>query len=504
MALPVSEAEHPTVSVIVAAYGRPEVLRWAIKSVLAQTRTDWELIIVADACPATTRLMSSGVYDVEPRIRFYNLSSNHGDQSGPNNYGIARARGRFIAFLNQDDLWFPDHLALCLDRLDAVGADLVFSITGSMVGRSAVELADGDWLGGLLGISRDGSYDPVHLFAPASSWVFRKDIVPRLGHWKSAAECLAAPSQEFLYRAWREGFRLRSCPMLTVLQFSSGGRSASYLEDMSHEQDWWLNKSGLTPRSRAMLWNRLSYHPPDPRRPGIKTALLGAANAALSVAARLGIEPQGLKYFITQGYRKGDFMNSLRRTRGLEPMAVHGREASRDRLRSVRGACQYAWGTRIDFSRRGDAQTYQVEGWAFPEEWGTWTEGPQASLVFILGALPREAVLHLEAQALLAEAWRRQRVVLSAGEVELACLVWSEGGFATVEVALPPAILSPGGLLTLTFRLLDCISPERLGLSSDRRSLGVGIKVVSINALRNAFTDDAGKLPFAAAAENLC
>ena len=100
----------PRVSVVTATYNRSHILRHSIASVIAQRLTDWELIVVGDACTDDTADVVASFDD--PRIRYHALAANVGEQSGPNNEGVALARGEMIAFLNHDDLWLPDHLAL--------------------------------------------------------------------------------------------------------------------------------------------------------------------------------------------------------------------------------------------------------------------------------------------------------------------------------------------------------------------------------------------------------
>ena len=75
-----------------ATYNRPAVLAFAIRSVLAQDFADWELIVVGDRCSEATGVLVGSFAD--RRIRYINLALNTGEQSGPNNVGIARARGR--------------------------------------------------------------------------------------------------------------------------------------------------------------------------------------------------------------------------------------------------------------------------------------------------------------------------------------------------------------------------------------------------------------------------
>ena len=115
----------PRVAVVIATYHRPQLLRLAVQSVISQTFTDWQLLVVGDACADETAEVVASFGD--PRISFVNLSVNIGEQSGPNNVGLARTTAPRVAFLNHDDLWFPDHLAIAVDTMDARHADLVFS-----------------------------------------------------------------------------------------------------------------------------------------------------------------------------------------------------------------------------------------------------------------------------------------------------------------------------------------------------------------------------------------
>src|SRR5271166_2413327 len=79
-----------------------------VVSVILQTFTDWELLVMGDGCTDDSAEVVARFTD--PRIRFVNLPERVGDQSGPNNEGARIARGRYIAYLNHDDLWFPDHI----------------------------------------------------------------------------------------------------------------------------------------------------------------------------------------------------------------------------------------------------------------------------------------------------------------------------------------------------------------------------------------------------------
>ncbi len=151
----------PPVTVVIAAYNRSYTLRHALRSALAQDFADFEILVVGDACTDDTEEVVASFAD--PRVRFLNLKLNYGEQSGPNNTGVAHARGRYIAFLSQDDFWFPDHLSAAVGWLEASGADMVHTLVAEFDARGP-----GLWAAGLAAEGRGPFFDPFRDVARAS------------------------------------------------------------------------------------------------------------------------------------------------------------------------------------------------------------------------------------------------------------------------------------------------------------------------------------------------
>ena len=93
------------ISVIIPTYNCEKYISEAINSALYQTYTDYEIIVIDDGSTDNTRGIIENIY---PQVRYFYLP-NQGAASA-RNYGIRRARGAFIAFLDADDLWLPEKL----------------------------------------------------------------------------------------------------------------------------------------------------------------------------------------------------------------------------------------------------------------------------------------------------------------------------------------------------------------------------------------------------------
>jgi glycosyltransferase involved in cell wall biosynthesis len=103
-------AKHPLVSVIIPTYNRGWILKEALDSVLAQDFKDYELIVVDDGSTDNTREIL-GSYGRDIVV----LEQSNQGVSAARNRAIAAAAGKFVAFLDSDDLWLPQKLSRQLD-----------------------------------------------------------------------------------------------------------------------------------------------------------------------------------------------------------------------------------------------------------------------------------------------------------------------------------------------------------------------------------------------------
>lgn len=105
----------PLVSVVVPAYQQPEFLNEALESVRRQSFTDWEIIVVDDASGEEFVRR----YVLPERSRLIVHKKRSGCAAATRNTGIRAARGKYIAFLDQDDIWLPDKLSVQVPALEA-------------------------------------------------------------------------------------------------------------------------------------------------------------------------------------------------------------------------------------------------------------------------------------------------------------------------------------------------------------------------------------------------
>jgi glycosyltransferase involved in cell wall biosynthesis len=104
----------PKVSVIIPTHNRADFLRGALTSILDQTFQDFEIIVVDDASNDNTSEVVASFND--ERINLVRHETNKGG-SAARNTGILASKGDYIAFLDDDDEWFPDKLAKQIDIL---------------------------------------------------------------------------------------------------------------------------------------------------------------------------------------------------------------------------------------------------------------------------------------------------------------------------------------------------------------------------------------------------
>lgn len=105
------------VSVVIPTFNRTEALFEAIDSVLRQTMPHFRIYVVDDGSQDWDRIQTAArdrYKGQEGRLWFFHLSKN-GGPGRARNFGLDQARGKYVAFLDSDDVWYPDHLARHLE-----------------------------------------------------------------------------------------------------------------------------------------------------------------------------------------------------------------------------------------------------------------------------------------------------------------------------------------------------------------------------------------------------
>ena len=170
------------VSVVTPVYRGEKYIAETLATLSAQTYRDWELIVVEDASRDATEEIVAEFARRHPshRVAFSRNERNSGP-SYSRNVAFAQARGEFIALLDADDRWFPDHLSVSIGALESTGRDVAYS--------SVVMFEDETEL--LLGIWGPTEHDltdfPHRLFLynsiTPSATVLRRQVLADVGPW---------------------------------------------------------------------------------------------------------------------------------------------------------------------------------------------------------------------------------------------------------------------------------------------------------------------------------
>ena len=105
----------PLISVIIPTYNHANFLGKALESVIQQTYSNWEAIVVDNQSTDETNQIINKYSD--PRIQYFKISNN-GIIAKSRNLGINNSKGEWIAFLDSDDWWTKDKLEVCLENID--------------------------------------------------------------------------------------------------------------------------------------------------------------------------------------------------------------------------------------------------------------------------------------------------------------------------------------------------------------------------------------------------
>ncbi len=98
--------QKPLVSVIIPTYKRTAYLKLTLDSIQNQTFQDFEVIVVDDGTPTEENRLLCEQYE---KVQYIKIE-NSGGPAKPRNFGIQKAKGKYLAFVDDDDIWLPNIL----------------------------------------------------------------------------------------------------------------------------------------------------------------------------------------------------------------------------------------------------------------------------------------------------------------------------------------------------------------------------------------------------------
>jgi glycosyltransferase involved in cell wall biosynthesis len=115
----------PLVSVVIPVYNAEKYIEQTIRSVLQQTEQDFEIIVLSDGSKDSSGDIIKSLQQVDKRLVY--ITKTNSGVSDTRNMGIGKAKGKYIAFLDADDVWLPDNLKRKIEALQLTGKKWVFS-----------------------------------------------------------------------------------------------------------------------------------------------------------------------------------------------------------------------------------------------------------------------------------------------------------------------------------------------------------------------------------------
>lgn len=213
--------KDPVVSVIIPVYNGTKYLAETLESVISQTFRDWEVIAVNDGSSDESEIILEKYASKYPfRIRY--LTVQNGGVSRARNTGVSQARGKYVAFLDQDDLWTPEKLERQVEQLEN-NPELGVSFTNeSLIDESGfITRFKRFHLGGP---NRGFVFDTLIFdnFIPVSSLMMHKDIFLQTGGF--SPEFALSEDFDFLLRITRKyPVDFIDAPLLQYREHSESG-----------------------------------------------------------------------------------------------------------------------------------------------------------------------------------------------------------------------------------------------------------------------------------------
>lgn len=237
-------------TVVIPTYDHGPLLARSVASVQRQSLEAFELLIIGDGATRETVELARRLAADDPRIRFLEHEKSPRTGERYRHEALQTARGRFVAYLSDDDLWLPHHLESLSEALD--GADLAHGFLAQVRRSGALvpivaDLAEPYYL------ARQRDERKPTNYMPLSSVGHRLDAYRRLPHgWRSTPPGI--PTDLYMWRQWlgQPGLRIASSQRFSVLSFPDADWRPLPVAERDAELARWLARSADAEGIRAL------------------------------------------------------------------------------------------------------------------------------------------------------------------------------------------------------------------------------------------------------------
>jgi len=238
-------------TVLIPTHDHADTLLRAVASAQAQRGVDLEILIVGDGAPDRTREIAAELRRDDPRIRFFDRpkGERHGERHRHD--ALREARGRFVAYLGDDDLWLPGHLETLAAALEHADLAHTIAVNAGPDGGLTLALADTAAPAFVARLrANQGGFSP-------SCAGHTLEAYRRLPHgWRPAPQDINTDAWMWLQFFEQPGLRALSVPRVTVLRLPAAARPGwSPAERLAELDRWWAELS--SPGGVARLHERV-------------------------------------------------------------------------------------------------------------------------------------------------------------------------------------------------------------------------------------------------------
>ena len=225
-------------TIIIPTFNHEETVKYAIQSVLEQSVQTFEIFVVGDGASPRTKEIVLALAMKDPRIRYFDNEKGEGNGELHRATALTFAKGEYIAYLGDDDLWLPDHLATVLTQLDKY--DFVHTAHASIPQNGEWHVYAGDL--SQPDVQKLMCTAPYNFFGP-SAVAHRLDAYLALPFgWRVKPQKLW--SDLHMWRQWlnQDGINFHSINKVTALHLGAKTRKNMSSTQRCEEMQYWLGK----------------------------------------------------------------------------------------------------------------------------------------------------------------------------------------------------------------------------------------------------------------------